>query len=111
MSCQTLPPEVDTTPIVPLSQEEVLHTLLQQQGEFKDLKSFVKTTVHTPKLDQTLRQALLIQEDRAIRFDTLSFLGQPLAILVVEDQQVFLYDIGEGKLYSGIAVWDIMPKA
>jgi len=108
MSCQTAPPVVDTSPIVPLSPTEILQTLLQRQSEFKDLKSFVKTTVRTPKLNQTLRQTLIIQEGRAIRFDTLSLLGQPLAVLVVEDQDVLFYDTGKSRLYSGVAVWDMM---
>ena len=108
MSCQTAPPA--TSPIVPLSQSAILQTLLQRQNEFKDLKSFVKTTVRTARLNQTLRQALLIQEGRAIRFDTLSLLGQPLGVLVVEDQDVLFYDTGKSQLFSGVAVWDIMVQ-
>lgn len=107
VSCQTAP-VVDTSPIVPLSSTEILQTLRQRQSEFKDLKSFVKTTVRTPKLNQTLRQALIIQEGRAIRFDTLSLLGQPLGVLVVEDQNVLFYDTQKNQLYSGVAVWDMM---
>ena len=110
MSCQTAPPAGPAAPIVPLSQETVLQTLLQRQHDFQDLKSFVKTTVHTPQLNQTLRQALLIQGDRAIRFDTLSLLGQPLGVLVVEDQNILFYDTRKSQLYSGIAVWDMMAR-
>lgn len=110
MSCQTAPPAVKTSPVVPLSPAAILQTLLQRQSEFKDLKSFIKTTVRTPRLNQTLRQALLIQGDRAIRFDTLSLLGQPLGVLVVEDQDVLFYDIGKSQLFSGVAVWDMMVQ-
>ena len=110
MSCQTAPPAVPDLPIVPLTQDAVLQTLLQRQHDFQDLKSFVKTTVRTPKLKQTLRQALVIQGDRAIRLDTLNLLGQPLGVLVVKDRNILFYDIGKSRLYTGIAVWDMMAE-
>jgi len=110
-ACQTsTKPPVDTPQPKALTSQDWLERLQTRNREFRNLRSFVKTTIVTAKGSQTLRQVLLVKGQRTFRLDTLSVFGQPLGVLIVAPGKTQLYDPRQQKTYTGQEVWEMMYR-
>lgn len=109
LGCQTVSIEPPSLARQPVPTPEVLQSrLLLRQNHIRDLKAFVKTTIASPRREQTLRQALLLKGTSRLRLDTLNPFGQPVGIFILNRGRTWLYDVRQDRLYSGPQVREVM---
>jgi outer membrane lipoprotein-sorting protein len=110
-ACETLPPPKPVqSPEQLLTLAEITRTLSARQEGIQNVKSRVKTAVKTRQNNHTLKQVLLIDGDTSLRLDTLSMFGQPVAVLIADQNQILLYDVKSNTQYKDAQVWDIMAR-
>lgn len=111
VSCQ---PKV--IPVLPKVKPEMpaLPSLFSQlearQLSIRDVKSFLSTKVSGKYFNLSLRQALLVRGDEAIRVDTYSPFRQVLGVLIYKNGKTLLYDPGSNQVVYEEKVWDIMRR-
>jgi hypothetical protein len=91
-----------------LTPEYLYKRLAHRQQQIHDLKAFVKTSITTPRRDQSFRQIMLMKEYRELRLDTLNPFNQPLGIFLMNGKSTVLFDLQKNKLYTGLEVWNMM---
>ncbi len=110
-ACETLPPPRPIpAPAQAVTLDQIAQALAARQDAIHNVKSRVKTAIKTREHNHSLKQAILIEEDNALRLDTLSLFGQPLGVLISDQQQILLYDVESNRLYRDAEVWDIMMR-
>jgi hypothetical protein len=103
-------------PVVPQTLKDsvttnyILKKQIDRAGQLKNLKSFSRTNFLGPKLRQSFRQTLLIQDSRSIRVDTYGLFGQVLGVFTHHDDRTVFFDPAKGILYSGSEVESLMEK-
>ncbi len=98
-----------------ISLEGLRQRLSDRQKGLSDLKSFVHTTVEANDKKRSLRQALLVRGEEALRVDTLSLLGQPLGVYIfnarnMEGKRSLLYDSRRNRIFLGMEVREMFGQ-
>ena len=88
----------------------ILKRQIDRAGKIKTIKSFTRTTFLGPKLQQSFRQTLLIQDNRSIRVDTYGLFGQVLGVFTHHQGRTVFYDPAKAIVYSGAEVVSLMEK-
>ena len=88
----------------------ILKRQMDRAGQIKSLKSFARTTFLGPKLQQSLRQTLLIEDNRSIRVDTYGLFGQVLGVFTHHQGRTKFFDPAKSRVYSGAEVLSLMEK-
>ena len=83
---------------------------MDRAGQIKSLKSFARTTFLGPKLQQSFRQTLLIEDSRSIRVDTYGLFGQVLGVFTHHQGRTKFFDPAKSTFYSGEEVVSLMEK-
>ena len=111
IACETLPPPKPVErPTQLLVLDELAQALTTRQNAIRNLKSRVKTRIKTREDNHNIKQVLLIDGETSLRLDTLSLFGQPVGVLIFDQQSILLYDTDHNKLYRDTEVWDIMAR-
>lgn len=110
-ACETGP---DTVPehfqLETITPEYLQAKLRQRQGKIHDLRAYVKTSISTPRQNQTLKQIILMNERNRLRLDTLNPFNQPLTIFIMKGEVTRLFDLKKNRLYQGLEVWNMMHE-
>ena len=110
-ACETLPPPKPVEPPAQLlTLDEISQHLTTRQEGIRNVKSRVKTAIKTREKNHNLKQVLLIDGDTSLRLDTLSLFGQPVGVLIADQNQILLYDTKSNRMYRDLQVWDIMTR-
>jgi hypothetical protein len=88
----------------------ILKKQMDRAGQIKNLKSFARTTFLGPKLQQSFRQTLLIEDSRSIRVDTYGLFGQVLGVFTHHQGRTKFFDPAKSTVYSGAEVVSLMEK-
>ena len=111
VSCQSkiIPVSPKVKPEMP-ALPSLFSQLEARQLSIRDVKSFLSTTVSGKYLDHSLRQALLVRGDEAIRVDTYSPFRQVLGVLICDGGKTLLYYPGSNQVVYEEKAWDIMRR-
>ena len=93
-----------------VSSDYLLESLLKRQADIRNLRSFVQTTIEKNDWKQSLRQAVVVCGNEAIRIDTFSLFGQALWVFMHDGNKVLLYDSANNRIYREAEVWNIMDE-
>ena len=93
-----------------ISTDYILERLQDRAEKIKNLKSFTRTTFLGPKLKQSFRQTLLVQNAKSIRVDTYGLFGQAMGVFTFHEGRTVFLDPKKGKYYSGAEVESIMER-
>ena len=88
----------------------ILKRQVDRAEKIKNFKSFTRTTFLSPKLKQSFRQSLLIQDNESIRIDTYGLFGQVLGVFTLHENRTVFYDPAKGRVYSEAEVESLMDK-
>ena len=88
----------------------ILKRQVDRAEKIKNFKSFTRTTFLGPKLKQSFRQSLLIQDNESIRIDTYGLFGQVLGVFTLHENRTVFYDPAKGRVYSEAEVESLMDK-
>jgi hypothetical protein len=88
----------------------ILKRQVDRAGQLKDIKAFTRTSFLGPKLKQSFRQSLLIQNNLSIRVDTYGLFGQVLGVFTHHEGRTVFFDPVKGRVYSGVEVRALMEK-
>ena len=88
----------------------ILKRQIDRAKKIKNLKSFTRTTFLGPKLKQSFRQSLLIQDNESIRIDTYGLFGQVLGVFTLHENRTEFFDPAKGRVYSEAEVRSLMDK-
>ena len=88
----------------------ILKSQVERAGKIKNLKSFTRTTFLGPKLKQSFRQSLMIQDNESIRVDTYGLFGQVLGVFTRHENRTAFFDPAKGRVYSGSEVESLMER-
>lgn len=88
----------------------ILKRQVDRAEKIKNFKSFTRTTFLGPKLKQSFRQSLLIQDNESIRIDTYGLFGQVLGVFTLHENRTVFYDPAKGRVYSDAEVESLMDK-
>jgi hypothetical protein len=88
----------------------VLKRQVDRAEKIKNLKSFTRTTFLGPKLKQSFRQSLLVQDNESIRVDTYGLFGQALGVFTHHENRTAFFDPAKGRIYSGAEVESLMER-
>jgi hypothetical protein len=88
----------------------ILKRQVDRAEKIKNIKSFTRTTFLGPKLKQSFRQSLLIQDNESIRVDTYGLFGQVLGVFTHHENRTTFFDPAKGRIYSGAEVESLMEK-
>ena len=83
---------------------------MDRAEKIKNLKSFTRTSFLGPKLKQSFRQSLLIQDNESIRVDTYGLFGQALGVFTHHENRTTFFDPAKGRVYSGSEVESLMER-
>jgi hypothetical protein len=78
--------------------------------KIKNLKSFTRTTFLSPKLKQSIRQTVVIQNNQSIRVDTFGLFGQAMGVFTHHKDKTVFFDPAKGRYYSGPELETLMGK-
>lgn len=111
VSCQTgIPPGSPHLGLPRVNADYLLNSLVLRQSGFKDVKSFVSTTVSVPSRKQSFRQDLYLLGEETLRIDTRSVFGQTLGVFIHKQGKTFFYDVGRNRVFRGDEVQDLLGK-
>lgn len=88
----------------------VLKRQKDRAGKIKNLKSFTRTTFLSPKLKQSIRQTVVIQNNQSIRVDTFGLFGQAMGVFTHHKDRTVFFDPAKGRYYSGPELETLMGK-
>ena len=88
----------------------ILKRQVDRAEKIKNFKSFTRTTFLGPKLKQSFRQSLLIQDNESIRIDTYGLFGQVLGVFTLHENRTVFFDPAKGRVYSEAEVESLMDK-
>jgi outer membrane biogenesis lipoprotein LolB len=88
----------------------ILKRQVGRAEKIKNFKSFTRTTFLGPKLKQSFRQSLLVQDNESIRIDTYGLFGQVLGVFTLHENRAVFFDPAKGRVYSGAEVESLMDK-
>ena len=93
-----------------VTTDYILKRQVDRAEKIKNFKSFTRTTFLGPKLRQSFRQSLLIQDNESIRIDTYGLFGQVLGVFTLHENRAVFFDPAKGRDYSGAEVEYLMDK-
>ena len=88
----------------------ILKRQVDRAEKIKNFKSFTRTTFLGPKLKQSFRQSLLIQDNESIRIDTYGLFSQVLGVFTLHENRTVFFDPAKGRVYSEAEVESLMDK-
>ena len=88
----------------------ILKRQVDRAEKIKNFKSFTRTTFLGPKLKQSFRQSLMIQDNESIRVDTYGLFGQVLGVFTLHENRTAFLDPAKGRVYSGAEVESLMER-
>lgn len=94
-----------------ISPDYLWKSLQNRQNGLTDLRSFVKTTVHSGILRQTFKQIFLIRGTKFMRVDTMNMFGQPMGVLIHKPGSTAFYNPETGRVIHGAEVSNAMRQA
>jgi outer membrane biogenesis lipoprotein LolB len=93
-----------------VTTDYILKRQVDRAEKIKNFKSFTRTTFLGPKLKQSFRQSLLIQDNESIRIDTYGLFGQVLGVFTLHENRIVFFDPAKGRIYSEAEVESLMDK-
>jgi outer membrane biogenesis lipoprotein LolB len=93
-----------------VTTDYILKRQVDRAEKIKNFKSFTRTTFLGPKLKQSFRQSLLIQDNESIRIDTYGLFGQVLGVFTLHENRTVFFDPAKGRVYSEAEVESLMDK-
>jgi hypothetical protein len=88
----------------------ILKMQMDRSRKIKNFKSFTRTTFLGPKLKQSFRQSLLVQDNESIRVDTYGLFGQVLAVFTHHENRTAFFDPAKGMVYTGAEVASLIKR-
>jgi outer membrane biogenesis lipoprotein LolB len=93
-----------------ITTDYILKRQVDRAEKIKNFKSFTRTTFLGPKLKQSFRQSLLVQDNESIRIDTYGLFGQVLGVFTLHENRTVFFDPAKGRVYSEAEVESLMDK-